>query len=183
MNSLDKLRQAWQSQCHKPLEINPDLLLKTARFERLGTLFADMFVILLLLSAGIWMMSRIRDIHEDWPWLIYCAFIVWVVGFMLFNQLRRRRHAPHYEEPLLAHVEFAIKGIEYRMWQDRQMFWWYTLPIALGCMIPSTMVLGMAFHREGDWGSLEGVVVGITMLLTIGFFAAVFAFVQWSINR
>ena len=43
-NFLDKLQQAWQSQCSKPIDVKPDQLLKVARLER-GIYFAvDMLV-------------------------------------------------------------------------------------------------------------------------------------------
>lgn len=177
MNILDKLQQAWQSQCNKPFDINPDQLIKTARFERRRAFLTDMLVILILFIAGIWMAWMKRDIHKDWPWLIYCACLAWVVGFMLFNQWRRRRHAARYEEPLLDHVEWAMKHIEYRMWQDRHTFWWYTLPIALACMIPPTISFGMDFHRTHEWRFL------LALLVSLGLFAAAFTFVQWAIAR
>src|SRR5215212_9475479 len=154
-NLLDKLQQAWQSQCSKPIDVKPDQLLKVVRLERRATFLTDMFVILILLIVGVSMLwSAFRDIHKDWPWLIYSSCLAWVVVFMLFNQWRRRRHTPHYDEPLLVHVEWSIKDIEYRMWQDRYTFWWYTLPIALGCMIPPTIFFVMDYIRKPEWGLL-----------------------------
>ena len=44
-NLLDRLQQAWQSQCSKPIDVNPDQLLKVARLERLVYFGADVFVI------------------------------------------------------------------------------------------------------------------------------------------
>jgi hypothetical protein len=182
MKFPDELQQAWQSQCSKPIDVKPDQLLKVVRLERRIRFWCDVFVILVLLSVGAWMLrSAFRDIHKDWPWLIYSACLAWVVGFMLFNQWRRRRHAPHYEEPLLAHVEWSIKDIEYRMWQDRHTFWWYTLPIALGCMIPPTIFFVMDYIRKREWGLPFASL--FTLLFTLGFFAAVFTFVHWAIKR
>jgi hypothetical protein len=185
MNVLDKLQQVWQSQCNQPLDVKPeqfarmpgDLLLMTARFERWAYFVIDMLIILLLLIPGTWMLTRIREIHKDWPWLIYVSCIAWVIGFMLYHRWRRRRHAPHYDAALVAHVEWAIKDIEYRMWQDRYMLWWYIVPLALGCMIPTAITFGREFLRTHDWEVL------FTLLLGIGFFAAFFAAVHWFISR
>lgn len=181
MNVLDKLQQAWQSQCNKPIDINPDQLLQISRFQRQATLLTDMMVILILVICGISMFWMIRDIHKDWPWLIYIACLAWVAGFMLFNQWRRRRHTARYEAPLLAHVEWAMKDVEYRMWQDRWTFWWYTLPIALGCMIPPTIMCVIDFNKTPGWGARLGLV--FELLCMLGFFFAVFAFVHAIISR
>ncbi len=91
-NFLDRLQQAWQSQCSKPLDVNPDQLLNVARLERRVYFWVDMFVIFVFLCVGTGMLwSAFRDIQKDWPWLIYAASIAWVVGYMLFNRWRRRR--------------------------------------------------------------------------------------------
>lgn len=184
MNLFDKWQQAWQSQCHQPLDINPDQLrqsaasvLMVARVERWAHFVLDMVLILILLIPGTWMLGRIRDLHKDWPWLIYVACIAWVVGFVLFNRWRRRRHAARYDAPLLAHVEGAIKDIESRMWRDRYSFWWYILPLALGCMLPPTISFALQFHRTHDWESF------FSLLFLLGFFAAFFAAVHWFMSR
>ena len=169
----DRLQQAWQSQPTGTLEVSPDQLLKRVRLERRAAFGVDIFVISILLIVGISMsVWAWRDIHKDWPWLIYSLSDAWVVGFILFSQWRRRRHAGHYEEPLLAHVEWSIKDIEHRMLQDRRSFWWYVLPIALGCMIPPTLVFAMDYSRNPEWGRL------FALLFTLGGFAAVFTFVH-----
>jgi hypothetical protein len=85
-----------------------------------------------------------RDIQKDWPWLIYTASLAWVVGYVLFDRWRRRRDAVHHDEPLLAHVEGAIKEVEHQKWLSGNTLWWYILPIALGCMIPAG-----SFFRNG----------------------------------
>ena len=104
MNLLDRLQQAWQSQCSKPIDVNPDQLLKTARYERLVQFCVDIGVILVFLCVGVLMLgAAFRDIQKDWPWLISSASVAWVVGYILFNRWRRRRDAAHYDEPLLAH--------------------------------------------------------------------------------
>jgi len=174
--NIDKLQQAWQSQRSKPLDINPNHLLKRARpllfmarLERWATLCEDMLVILFLLFPGT-LLWRISGIHKDWPWLIYAACIACFVGFMLFNQWRRRRHAPRHDEPLLAHVERAIKDIELRMWRSRYMLWWETVPIALAFAIPITISLGMKFDKTHDWGIL------FQLLFGLGFLAVFFTF-------
>src|SRR5258706_3896996 len=148
MNFLDKLQHAWQSQCSKPIDVKPDQLLKTVRLERRMVFMSEMVVMLILAFVGIGMLrSALRDIHRDWPWLIYSACLAWVVAFILFNQWRRRRHAPHYHEPLLAHVEWSIKDLEYRMRVDGNSRWWYVLPIALGCMIPPIIFGAMVYSK------------------------------------
>jgi hypothetical protein len=62
------------------------------------------------------------------------------------------------------------------MWQDRYMLWWYTLPIALGCMIPPTIFFVMDFIRKPEWGRLfQG---AFALLFSLGVFAAIFIFVH-----
>ena len=182
MNFLDKLQQAWQSQCSKPIDIKPDQLLKIARLERRVYFWVDMFVILVLLSVGTGMLwFAFRDIQNQWPWLIYSASLACVVGYILFNRWRRRRHAAHYDEPLLAHVEWSIKDIEHRMRVDENSLWWYVLPIALGCMIPPAISFAMEYIRNPGWGHLFGLL--FALLVTEGVFAAVFYFVHWTMKK
>ena len=136
-NLLDSLQQAWQAQqCATPA-MNPDQLLKGVRIQRRVNLRVDIMVILVFLCVGALMLwSAFRDIQKDWPWLISAASNAWVVGYILFDQWRRRRDAAHYDETLLAHVEWSIKELEHQKWLSRNTLWWYLLPIALACMIP-----------------------------------------------
>ena len=111
--------------------------------------WVDISVISFFLCVGVFMLwSAFRDIQKDWPWLIYAASVAWVVGYILFNRWRRRRDAAHYDEPLLAHVEWSIKDIEHQMWLDRYSLWWYILPIALGCMIPPVLFFAMEYSKR-----------------------------------
>src|SRR4051794_15136213 len=99
MSCPDRLQQAWQSQPAAPLRSNPDQLLKMARLERRVVVLAEVFVISVLLIVGLGMsVFAFRHIRQNWPWLIYSASDAWVVGFMVFNQWRRRRHAAHFDE-------------------------------------------------------------------------------------
>ena len=169
----EKLRQAWQSQSCGAIGTNPDLLLKVARVERRIYFWVDMFVISVFLGIGVWTLGWVfRDIQRLWPWLIYSASGAWVVGYILFNRWRRRRHAARYDEPLLAHVEWSIKDIEHRMRVDGNSLWWYILPIALGCMIPPTLSFAMEYSKRPLLDSL------IPWLVAEGFFAATFIFVH-----
>jgi hypothetical protein len=174
MSLLDQLQQAWQSQrCAPPPATNADALITGVRLERQVNFWAEMFIIAVLAGIGAWM-SRFafRNIHLNWPWLIYVASDVWVIGFILLNLWRRRRHAARFDEPLLAHVSWSIQDIEHRMWQDRHTLWWYILPIALGCMIPPIFFFAMEQGKRPLSASL-------TPLLTIeGIFVAVFTVVH-----
>jgi hypothetical protein len=174
MNFLDQLQQAWQSQrCTTPA-MNPDQLLKGVRWERRVLFWTDLFMILIFLCVGAWMSwSAFRDIHKGWPWLISVASDIWVVGFILFNRWRRRRLAAHYDESVLAHVEWSIKDIEHRLRQDRNSLWWYVLPIALGCMIPPVFFFAMERAKRPLSDSL------VPCLVIEGVFAAVFCFAYW----
>jgi membrane-anchored protein YejM (alkaline phosphatase superfamily) len=55
---------------------------------------------------------------------------------------------------------------------DRYAFWWYVLPIALGCMIPPVLLFAMDFSKVDAWGRI------LLLLSMLGIFAAVFAFVH-----
>jgi hypothetical protein len=173
MNFLDKLQQAWQSQCSRPIDVKPDQLLKVARLERRVYFWIDIFLISVFVCVGIFALGFVfRDIRKYWPWLIYSASAVWVVGYILFNRWRRRRHAAHYDEPLLAHVEWSIKDIEHRMRVEENSLWWYVLPIALGCMIPPAISFAMEHSKRPLSDSL------ISLLVAEGVFAATFIFVH-----
>jgi hypothetical protein len=178
MNGLDKYKQAWQSQSCGNFEMNPDQLLKLAHIERRVILMMEMVVMAILFAIGIGMLWRtLNDFSQNWPWLIYTGCLLWVVGFMILSQWRRRRYAAHYEEPMLAHVEWSIKDIEHRMKQDSTSLWWYITPLALGCMIPPTISFGMDFLRRHVWTILW------SLLGMLAFFAAFFACVHLIIKR
>ena len=171
-NFLDKLQQAWQSQCSKPLDVNPDQLLNAVRHERRVNFWTDVGIVLFFSCCGAGMLAwAFRDIQKDWPWLIYTASLAWVVGYVLFDRWRRRRDAVHYDEPLLAHVEGAIKEVEHQKWLSGNTLWWYILPIALGCMIPPILFFAMEYGKRSLFDSLT------PMLFTEGVFAATFTFV------
>lgn len=169
---LDKLQEAWQSQCSKPLNVKPDQLLKVVRYERLVQFCVDFFVISVFFCIGMYFLDfALRDLQRNWPFLISCASLAWVVGYILFNRWRRRRDAVHYDEPLLAHVEWSIKDIEHQMWLDRYSPWWYILPIALGCMIPPVLFFAMDSSKRPLLDSL------MHLLGAEGVFAVTFTFV------
>jgi hypothetical protein len=170
---LDRLQQAWQAQSCGTLDINPNQLLKVARLERRALFWVDMVLISVFLSVGALILrAAFRDIREDWPWLISAASDAWVVGYILFNRWRQRRNAAHYDESVLAHVEWSIKDIEHRMWLDRYSRWWYLLPIALGCMIPPVFFFAMEYSKRRPL--LDSL---IPLLVAEGGFAAVLTFV------
>jgi hypothetical protein len=172
MSFLDRLQQAWQCQPGTTLEMNPDQLLKGARHERRVQLWVDISLISFFSCVAVFMLwSAFRDIQKDWPWLIYSASLAWVVGYILFNRWRRRRHAARYDEPLLAHVEGSITDIEHRMWMDRYSAWWYVLPVALGCMIPPILFFANDHSNRPLYDSL------MPLLSTEGTFVATFVFV------
>ena len=53
-NFLDKLQQAWQSQCSKPLDVNPDQLLNVVRLERRVNFWTDIVgSVVLFLWCGV----------------------------------------------------------------------------------------------------------------------------------
>jgi hypothetical protein len=168
---LDKLQQAWQSQCSKPLDVNPDQLLNTVRHERQVNTWTDIGIVVFFSCCGAGMLGwAFRDIQNDWPRLIYTASMAWVVGFVLFDRWRRRRDASDYDEPLLAHVEWAIKEVEQQKWLSRNTLWWYILPIALGCMIPPVLKFAIDYGKSPLLDSL------VDLLFTEVVFAATFIF-------
>jgi hypothetical protein len=177
MSFFGKLQLAWQCQNEKKIDVNPDQLLKTARFERRMDFWMDLVVILILVFVGVSTLSRMQHINHGWPWLIYTGCIAWVVGFMFFFQLKRRFNSARYDEPLLVHVECAIRDREIRIWQDSYTFWWYTLPIALGCMVPPIITFILDFQTRHDWGALFG------LLVVEAIFVAVFIFAHVVITR
>lgn len=171
-NFLDEMLEAWQSQCSKPIDVKPDQLLKVARLERLVQFCVDVGIISFFFCVGVQMSwSAFRDIQKGWPWLITSASLAWVIGYILFNRWRRRHRAAHFDEPLVAHVNWSIKDIEHQMWLDRYSPWWYILPITLGCMIPPVFFFAMNYRERPLLDSL------MPLLSVEGFFAATFVFV------
>jgi len=172
MTSLNKLKEAWQCQSFGNLENNPDKLLSRARFERRIYVAYDLFIMVLMTGFAVSMLlSALQDIGKNWPWLIYTASIGWVAGFMLLQHMRRRR-VNNYTDTVLGHVNRSIQDVEQRIRQDQYIFWWYTFPIAFGCIVPTIITSAIDFYRTGE----PGVVVGL--IVTLVFFSVVFAFVH-----
>ena len=59
------------------------------------------------------------------------------------------------------------------MWLDRYNFFWYLLPITLGCMIPPVVFFTMRYGERPLMDSL------VPLLTVEGFFAVTFLFVYW----
>ena len=178
---LDKLQQAWQSQCSKPIDVKPEQLLKVARYERLVYFCVDIGMISFFFCVGILTLGWVfRDIQRHWPWLISATSALWVMGYILFNRWRRRRGAAHYEESLLGHVEWSIKDIEHQAWLDRHSLWWYILPLALGCMFPSVVSFAMDCSRKPEGGDLFALLFGL--LSTLGVFVFVYLVMQFGVR-
>lgn len=145
----EKLQQAWQSQSCEALGTDPEQWLKVARFEQRLDFWSDLFVAAVLLGCGGWKLwSAFQDIESDWPWLIYCACLAWVVIYILKSRWRRRRKSAPFDDTVLAHVETSIHDIEVQMRQDRTALWWYLLPIAAGCMIPPVVILALEYGTK-----------------------------------
>ncbi len=171
MKTFDRLQQAWQSQRSKPLDVNPDQLLNVVRLERRTNFWTDMSISTIALGAGFYTLwSAFSDIKQDWPWLIYVACVAWVAGYILFDRWRRRGDAAHYDEPLLAHVEGAIKVLEHQKWLSGKTLWWYLLPIALGCMSPPVLLFARDYSKRTLLDSL------LPLLSTEVVFASIFIF-------
>jgi hypothetical protein len=171
MNFLDELQQAWQSQGR--IDVKPKQVLNVARLQRRAYFWVDMLLISFFFFDMVFMLwSAFRkDIHEDWPWLISAASSLWVVGYILFNRWLQRRYAAHYDDSVLAHIQWSINDIEHRMRLDQTQTLWYVLPIAFGCMIPPVIFFAMNYSERPLLDSL------IPCLFTEGTFAAVFYFV------
>lgn len=169
----EKLQQAWQSQSCRTIGTSPDQLLKGARNERRLYFWIDMLIVVVFLGIGAWVLSvtAFQDIQRGWPWLIYGTGLGWVVGYILYNRWRRRRNASHFDDTMLAHVERSIHDIEHQIRLDRTSQWWYTLPIALGCMIPPLILFAMNYGQQPLADSL------IPLLLTEGGNVVTFTFV------
>jgi hypothetical protein len=155
MSGWDRLQQAWQSQSCGTIGLHPDQLLKADRLERRVHVGVDLFLIAVFSCLGIFMSwHAFRDMQNNWPWLIYVASDVWVVGYILFNRWRRRRKT-RFDDTMLAHVERAINETEHRLRQERYRFWWYLLPIALGCMIPTVLIFIPILSLAMDYNNAD----------------------------
>jgi len=169
--NLDRLQQAWQSQPDGTPEINPDRLLKAARRQRRVQFWCEILIVSIALYVGGSMSRTVfRDIQKNWPWLFVVASEAWVVGYVLFNQWRRRRDVVRNDEPLLARVEWSIQDIEDRMWLNRNSIWWCVLPLFLG-LLTSVFIFGaMEYAKNPE------LLIPFTLLLTLGVFVATFYF-------
>lgn len=178
LNKLLKLQQAWQSQCNKSFDVNPDQLLTLASAQRRVYFWTDIFIIAVFVACGSWMAwSALSDFEDDWPWLVYSACCAWVAGYILLNRWRRRRFAAQYDDSVLAHVEWSINDLEHRMRLERFSGWWYILPIALGCMIPPAITCAMDFWKKPEIDLLFG------LLFTEVLFLVMFFFIHWTMKK
>lgn len=140
----EKLRQAWQSQpSGSQIRIDADVLMREVRRNQhsfRATIFwrdfREIFAAIAVLVV-VFLDVAFRGLHKNWPWLLIGVGAAWAAGYLLFDRWRQRRNAPQYEGTLLSHIEQSLKDVEHQIWLLRNVFWWYLLPITLGCMLPT----------------------------------------------
>ena len=93
-NFLDTLQQAWQSQCSKPLDVNPDLSCsRSVRLQRRACISRvdTSSLMLVFAGCGTWMLRSgvSRYSETTGPGFLTWRAPAWVVaGYILFNRWR-----------------------------------------------------------------------------------------------
>jgi len=137
MSSLDNLKKAWQSQKHGELKTDPKKLLVMVRMERYTYLASDIFVILVLFGvSAFFIAAAMSEIQESWPWFIAAFCCMWVVATMTYRRVFRKKHKLGSDHSIAEHIDLTIKELKEQAKLQKSVFWWYILPLALGCMLP-----------------------------------------------
>ncbi len=171
----EKLQQAWQSQPGgSQIHVDADALIKEVRRKqqsfRATILWRDFREILAAFCVMVAVSLDVvfKGIQKNWPWLFLVVGAAWVVGYLLFDRWRQRPNAPRYEGALSSHVEQSLKDVEHQIWLLRNVFWWYLLPLALGCLIPNLYFLAK------DLGTRELQAILVPFVRNTGILLAIF---------
>ncbi len=172
MSSIDKLKEAWQSQSCGSLELDLGRMLSEIEFQRKKSLYSDLFVIFTLTCAALFFaVIATQDILVAWPWYIATVSVLFVVVIMsrrlLATQASRGRDAS-----LVQHLDEAVAEAHAEIRRQLGVFWWYILPLALACMVPTFLM----YITDPLRGGLM-VLIGFEL-----FFATTFLFVYLMIR-
>lgn len=96
-----------------------------------------------------------------WTWYLAVPGILWIVGFMVRERLRRRRMPAAGALSLREQLDLSLAEVRHQIWLLTNVLWWYILPVA----IPAFLFVGQV-----GWNSRIEV-----WWFTAGFLAVEFA--------
>jgi hypothetical protein len=151
--NFDDLQKAWQSQdAGAKVEIDADALLREVRLDQLYfrlLFWGDVFLAGFFYGlTGYFSYVGLRD--ADWTFLLIGLACLGVGIFILVDRLLQRRKQTTAKDPLKRCIEVSLMQINHQIWLDKNLFWWYVLPLAAGF----TVVFGSWAWRTRNPGHL-----------------------------
>jgi len=77
--------------------------------------------------------------HVDWPWLARLGMAIIIMGaveiIVVMHWTRRRGGRARYDSPLTEFCAVEIARVDRQIWLLRNVSWWYSGPIILGCCV------------------------------------------------
>jgi hypothetical protein len=177
----DKLQQAWQahsSETHVTVDAN-SLLNAVERNQqemRAAITLGDVVGIgVPLVMLPVWIYMGVAS-ASPWTWYLMVPTFFWLILFTLVARPRRKQ--PHIDpgEPLSSSVQESLALVEHQIWLQRNIVWWYLLPIAIPLLAYTAHV---SWLKSRDWSDALSDVNSFVIV----FFLALFYFFYYVSQR
>lgn len=178
----DELKEVWRTQLTgRRVTLNADIVLRElerskSHFEA-TILWRDMREVgAAVFVAAFFLWFGIKD--HAWPPLVLAALCAGVAVFMVVDRFLQRKRRPTYSDPLLACVEESLAQINHQIWLLKNVFWWYLLPLGVGCALSWGQV-SWTLLKAGLW-RLKDLVIPLVGVL---FYWGIYRLNQWAVKK
>lgn len=136
----DDIQQVWRSQSSKIDVTNgAELLLKEVQrnADSFNAMILGRDVRELVVGAGlipIWFFLGFMW-NLPWSWYLTVPALIWSVGFIWVDRVRRSKLSLNSGEPLRLHVQNSLTEVEHQIWLLKNVVWWYLMPISVAISI------------------------------------------------
>jgi hypothetical protein len=173
--NFEELQEAWQSQdTGAKVTIRADALLKEVRRKqkqfRATILWRDVREVgVAAFMTWLFLHWAIRD--REWSLYLLALACFGVGTFMLADRWLQRKKRPITNDSVRACIEASLVQVNHQIWQLKNVFWWYLLPIQVGLAALIGSVLWQAR------------LAGLAVIMGLTAYALVCALVCWGVYK
>jgi hypothetical protein len=173
--NFEELQEAWQSQdTGAKVTIRADALLKEVRRKqkqfRATIFWRDVREVgVAAFMTWLFLHWAIRD--REWSLYLLALACFGVGTFMLADRWLQRKKRPITNDSVRACIEASLVQVNHQIWQLKNVFWWYLLPIQVGLAALIGSVLWQAR------------LAGLAVIMGLTAYALVCAFVCWGVYK
>jgi hypothetical protein len=173
--NFEELQKAWQSQdTGAKVTIRADALLKEVRRKqkqfRATIFWRDVREVgVAAFMTWLFLHWAIRD--REWSLYLLALACFGVGTFMLADRWLQRKKRPITNDSVRACIEASLVQVNHQIWQLKNVFWWYLLPIQVGLAALIGSVLWQAR------------LAGLAVIMGLTAYALVCALVCWGVYK